>query len=158
MLLLFADQRPFATGAVGYSRLPIGGDESSLRLILPVRLNGIATEAVVDTGAPWVVCTPQVALELDLDDKNALYDVRLRIRGHTIHGNLHALRMEIPAYEGETLSADITAFVPDSEYAEVWGTLPSFLGLTGCLERFRFAVEPNTETFYFGPASDILSL
>jgi len=28
---------------------------------------------------------------------------------------------------------------------------PSFLGLTGFLERIKFAADPNTDTFYFGP-------
>src|SRR5207249_4481430 len=30
--------------------------------------------------------------------------------------------------------------------------LPSILGLHGCLERARFAFDPATDTFYFGPA------
>ena len=37
---------------------------------------------------------------------------------------------------------------------ERWGELPSFLGLMGCLERMRFAVDPLDNTFYFGPNYD----
>jgi hypothetical protein len=29
------------------------------------------------------------------------------------------------------------------------------LGLYGCLERVRFAVDPPTERFYFGPAAEV---
>jgi hypothetical protein len=28
---------------------------------------------------------------------------------------------------------------------------PSILGLSGCLEALRFAVDPKTNLFYFGP-------
>jgi hypothetical protein len=32
--------------------------------------------------------------------------------------------------------------------------MPCILGLYGCLERLRFAVDSHTEQFYFGPAVD----
>jgi len=40
------------------------------------------------------------------------------------------------------------------EEAEQWGDMLCLLGLYGCLERARFAVDPLTERFYFGPAAD----
>ena len=41
---------------------------------------------------------------------------------------------------------------PDAGYENV-PELPSILGLHSCLERVRFAFDPATDTFYFGPAS-----
>ena len=59
-----------------------------------------------------------------------------------------------PAW-GEGLTVDVTAFVPEAEFTEAWGLLPSYLGLNGCLDRLRFAVDPVTDTFYFGPLSNL---
>lgn len=154
MLLFFADKSPFATGAVQYSRLPIGRDERSSRLLLPVRLEGSQTEAVLDTGAPYVICAPQIADAIGLDAASALENIRLSIRGTSVNGGLHLLEMRIPADQGSSLALEVTAFVPNPEFAEAWGILPSFLGLTGCLDRFRFAVDPATDTFYFGPLGE----
>lgn len=155
MLLFFADKRPFASGAVQYSQLPIGRDERSSRLLLPVRLEGSHTEAVLDTGAPYVICAPQIADAIGLDAANALENIRLSIRGASVKGGLHLLEMRIPADQGSSLALEVTAFVPDPEFADTWEVLPSFLGLTGCLDRFRFAVDPATDTFYFGPLGEV---
>ncbi|MBI3732481.1 MAG: hypothetical protein HY259_03370 [Chloroflexi bacterium] len=73
------------------------------------------------------------------------------IRGIWYSGRLYLLNLTLLAIEGYSLELSATAFVPDSEWAESWGHLPSFLGLPGCLERLRFAVDPSTDTFYFGP-------
>jgi hypothetical protein len=37
---------------------------------------------------------------------------------------------------------------PDSEFA--WDNFLCFIGRSGFLERIRFAIDPNTDTFYFG--------
>jgi predicted aspartyl protease len=150
MLLSFADQRPFATGAVPYRQHSIGGDTSSARLVLPVLFGDISVEAVLDTGTPWVICAPQVAQAVGLNDLTAMDRIKLLIRGTWVQGTLQSMEMTISASLGENLVIEVIAFVPEMEYAETWGTMPSFLGLTGCLERFRFAVDPATDTLYFG--------
>jgi hypothetical protein len=38
---------------------------------------------------------------------------------------------------------------PDSKPGLLWD-LPNFLGLSGFLERIRFAVDPGSNLFYFG--------
>ena len=58
------------------------------------------------------------------------------------------IELRLLADEGDSLTVDATAFIPDVE--EYWGDLPTFIGLTGFLERLRFAVDPSTDTFYFG--------
>jgi len=56
--------------------------------------------------------------------------------------------MKLLADVGEDLELQATVFVPDVE--EFWGNFPAFIGLTGFLERIRFAVDPLNNTFYFG--------
>ncbi|MBW4493144.1 MAG: hypothetical protein KME26_08670 [Oscillatoria princeps RMCB-10] len=70
------------------------------------------------------------------------------IRGMRLPGFVVRLNIRLVAREGEDLNVDATVFVPDSE--ALWGDFPSFIGLTGFLERIRFALDPNTDTFYFG--------
>ena len=70
----------------------------------------------------------------------------------SIRGTLHRLTLTLLAEEGADLQLDVTAFVPDAGYENV-PDLPSILDLHSCLERVRFACDPATDTFYFGPAS-----
>ncbi len=70
------------------------------------------------------------------------------VRGMRLEGEIIRMGIKLLAVRGENLTVDATAFVPDVE--EYWGDFPAFLGLTGFLERIRFAVDPNTDTFYFG--------
>jgi hypothetical protein len=68
-------------------------------------------------------------------------------------GRLYRLTLTLLADQGEDVMIQTTAFVPEPEEAEHWGDLPCLLGLYGCLERVRFAVDPRAELFYFGPAA-----
>lgn len=70
------------------------------------------------------------------------------IRGMRLDGLIFPLNVTLKAEFGEELDVDATVFVPDSEY--LWGDFPSFIGLGGFLERIRFAIDPNMDTFYFG--------
>jgi hypothetical protein len=54
------------------------------------------------------------------------------------------------AEAGGNLGFEATAFVPEQHEEEGWGDMPSILGFYGCLERIRMAIDPVTETFYFG--------
>lgn len=153
MLLSFEDGKPFATGAIPYDYAP-AGDDRTPRILLQVEFESIRATAVVDTGAPYVICAPVIAQLLRLDPTAALEQITIQIRGVRIRGNLHRLTLSFPAGEGNPLSVDSTVFVPDEQNNAVdWGHLPSFIGLTGCLERVRFAVDPTSESFFFGPLS-----
>jgi len=59
--------------------------------------------------------------------------------------------LSLPATEGNSLLLEANAFVPDSEERIL--RFPSFLGLQGCLEWVRFAIDPLDQMFYFGPLS-----
>ena len=135
-------------GALKYSYQPATIGETTNRIVLPIEIQGIATEAVVDTGAPYVICAPRVAREVGIDPEFALERRMMLIRGMRLEGMIVRLSIRLQAEEGDDLDVDATAFVPDVE--EYWGDLPSFIGLTGFLQRIRFAIAPSTDTFYFG--------
>lgn len=95
-----------------------------------------------------VICPPKVSRLAGLKDVEPLERLTMLVRGMRLEGKIIRMSIKIVAFEGENLTVDATAFVPDVE--EYWGNFPAFLGLTGFLERIRFAVDPNTDTFYFG--------
>jgi hypothetical protein len=141
MLLTFVDGRFFATGATTYSYDP----PESPKLRLEVEIEGFRTSAVLDTGAPYFICNPQVAAQINLSEiiGPETLDTRLgKVPGALFRGTLRFL-----AQEGDSIEIDATVFVPDSE---VWQEQPSFLGLSDCLDRLRFAVDASTQSFYFG--------
>ncbi|MCX6032674.1 MAG: hypothetical protein NT169_25735 [Chloroflexi bacterium] len=153
MLLHSPDDEPFATGAMPYSYRPIGDRDPTLRLMLGVAIEGVLTSAAVDTGAPYLICAPSVARQIRPHSTAALERSRILIRGVSVRGGLYVFGLTLSPLRGDGLTVDVIAFVPDAGYAEVWGTLPSFLGTQGCLDRLRFAVDPATDTFYVGPLS-----
>lgn len=150
-MLLHPNGETFATGVIRYSYRPVSANETTNRIILLVEIAGVLTGAVVDTGAPFVICAPRIALLAGFDRAYALARMRRLIRGMQLEGSLTRLSIKLLAREGDDLTVDATVFVPDVE--EYWGSFPSFIGLTGFLERLRFAVDPSTDTFYFGPLS-----
>jgi hypothetical protein len=155
MLLAFANSEPFAIGVTDYFYQPTS-NETDNRIILQVEIEGLIVPAIVDTGAPFVVCAPEIARVLGIQYDPDLESKRLLIRGSWIIGQLHRLRLTFIATEGQSLDVSSTVFVPDATAGEVLGGLPSFIGLTGCLERMRFAVDPNDDRFYFGPLTNEL--
>lgn len=152
MLLSFADGTPFATGSTPYNFVP-AKDDITPRILLQVEFEGVLSTAIVDTGAPYAICSPLIAQLIDLEPSAALREMTIQVRGMQVRGNLYRLTLSFPADEGETLIVDSTAFVPDPQSSLAWGNFPSFIGLTGCLERMRFAVDPTSENFFFGPLS-----
>jgi hypothetical protein len=155
MPLTFLNGARFATGATAYQYRPATSDETTPRLLLEVEIDGIRTEAIVDTGGVYLFCNPTIARLLSLTPAEALSDIQaILFRGVHIHGRLYRLSLTLLADEGDDVTIQATAFVPEPEEAEHWGDMPCLLGLHGCLERARFAVDPRTEQFYFGPAAE----
>jgi hypothetical protein len=98
------------------------------------------------------LCHPHIAGRLHLQDADALGGIHtLLFRGVRVQGRLHRLQLTLLAEAGDNLDIQATAFVPEHTETEEWGSLPCILGLYGCLERVRFAVDPQREIFYFGP-------
>lgn len=150
MSLFFADRTPFATGYqsnVDYEPTP---QERRSRLILRVAIEGVQTQAMVDTGGLYLFCMPSLAQDLGLNAADALGEHTVIFREDRVRGTLHRLHLTIFAEAGEDAQLDTTAFVPSDNYKNI-PELPSILGLEGCLDRMRFAFDPLTDTFYFGP-------
>lgn len=155
MTLAFPNGESFAIGFTGYEYRPATSHETTPRLVLEVEIEGILVEAVVDTGGVYLFCHPAIARRLSLTPSEALSEVQaILLRGVLVQGRLYRLSLTLLADEGEDVIIQTTAFVPEPEEAEHWGDLPCLLGLYGCLERARFAVDPRTERFYFSPAAE----
>ena len=158
MTLTLPNGERFATGSVTYQYRPATTHETTPRIILAVEIDGIVTEAVVDTGGVYLFCNPHIARRLSLAPTEAMSGIQsILLRGVVVQGRLYRLTLTLLADEGEDVLIQATAFVPEPEEAEHWGDLPCILGLYGCLERMRFAVDPYTERFYFGLVVDSAS-
>jgi len=158
MTLAFPNGEPFAIGMTGYDYRPATSYETTPRLVLEVEIAGILAEAIVDTGGVYLFCNPNIARRLSLAPTEALSGVQtILFRGIFVHGRLYRLTLTLLADEGEDAIIQTTAFVPEPDEAEHWGDMPCILGLYGCLERMRFAVDPYTERFYFSLAADSTS-
>ncbi len=153
-MLMFQDGRSFAQGACNYLYRPVSAGEATPRIIIEVQIEGVQAQAIVDTGGAYLVCDPQIADLLNLDPADALGTDRLNIRGVSVPGFIRRVFLTLLAREGQSIVVEVTAFVPHPEPYLKWD-LPSFMGLTGCLERLRFAVDPVTDSFYFGTLADV---
>ncbi|MCL1465632.1 retroviral-like aspartic protease family protein [Argonema galeatum] len=150
-LLLYSDGETFATGAIIYQYAPATPSETTNRLVLTVAVENVITQAIVDTGAPYPIIAPRVARNAGLDRLPILERITMLVRGMRLEGGLIRVTMTLIADEGDDLDVPATAFIPDAE--EYWGNFPSFIGQIGFLERICYAVNPSTNTFYFGPLS-----
>lgn len=146
-MLKYQDDRPFSKGVISCSIRPIH-PENNNRIFIQIEVEGLPIEAVLDTGGIYCVLHPVMADQIGFDQSQALGTHSQRIRGNPYNGNLFKANLAIQAEEGEGLLQEVTVFVPDATDDE-WGDLPSFLGLTGCLEFIRFAVDPSRDQFYF---------
>ena len=151
MILQFADGEPFAVGATTYLYAPATDQDISDRIQLPIvceLTESTDVLAVVDTGSPYSILDPLIAKQIGFSPEMALERTAVTVRGAKLRGSLIRLSTTLQAEVGENLTIDSTTFIPDSE--EQWNQFPSFIGQAGFLERIRFAIDPNTNTFYFG--------
>jgi predicted aspartyl protease len=151
MPLWYTDGSPFAIGAAPYTYCPATDRESTLRIFVTVDLGGVVTSAFVDTGGIYLWCPPQLAIELGLDlDEGEPVGPILSARGR-FEGILLRIPLTLVAEEGNSLVIEPTVFVPSLKPGDhLPEDFPCILGMQGCLERLRFAVDPSTDTFHFG--------
>ncbi|MGH7599035.1 MAG: hypothetical protein ACREOI_21985 [bacterium] len=140
----------FVTGSTRYDD-HYQGDEKQNRIVLtitPEKAKYPPIKMIVDTGAPWCILDPDLAEAWDLtsgaDDAPI---TNLNIRGEAHRGRLTRANIILEATNGEDLTVEATFFVPEAD--EVW-SYPNFLGLSGFLDRIRFAVDASDNAFYFG--------
>lgn len=151
MLLQFADGNLFASGAMAYTYEPATSNENSPRIILSILIGELQISAFVDTGGVYFLCSPEVAFELGLQPEASIGTLRMLFRGVFYYGHLHRIPLTFRAEEGHPLTVEVTAFVPQLLPGIEWSAeFPCILGMNGCLERLRFAIDPLTDTFYFG--------
>ena len=135
--------------AVGCARFfdSLDGPEPTAKIYVRVLPGDIELPilAQVDTGAAWSILERDIAEELDLFDKGG-HLVTLSTQRGTVSGRLVRAPIALLADEGDSLRVDATLFVSqDWEHG-------NYIGYCGFLERIRFAVDPQTNDFYFGTA------
>ncbi|MCS6327141.1 MAG: hypothetical protein H8K06_08665 [Nitrospira sp.] len=105
---------------------------------------GQAVLAQVDTGAAWSILDADIAEALDLfDDQGEI--VPISTRAGSFKFRLKNIPVQILAQQGDSLLVNAIVAV---ERGWRYG---NFLGYTGFLERVKFAVDPASNLFYFGP-------
>ena len=151
MLLQFSDGTAFATGATPFTYRPVKSEEKYPRILVQVAVDDLETSAFVDTGGVFLFCSQDVGDSLQLKPEDALSVENLRWRDSSIAGTLHRVELILHAESGVSLPIEVTAFVPRLKPDEEWvSEFPLILGMHGCLEFLRFAVDPSDDTFYFG--------
>ncbi len=132
-------------------------DEQQNRIVLtiePVTNKYSPTKMIVDTGAPWCILDPYLAEAWDVTSNSDRAPLTsLTIRGETRTGRLLRASILLQATNGEDLTVEATFFIPFIDPDEEW-TYPNFLGLSGFLDRIRFAVDASENAFYFGSVID----
>ncbi len=125
-----------------------GAREQTAHIVVMVLVAGALVPCIVDTGAPWCILHP--TLVRPLIGNNGDYRTHLLIRGTRYAGSLHPLSMTLhdETYQ-QHLTVDATVFVPSLDADDNWSH-PNFIGLDGFLNRIRFAVDPDDNSFYFG--------
>jgi hypothetical protein len=139
-------RRPFATGVSRYADSEDKLPASSPRIYLEVK-PGLFTgtiSAMVDTAAPWCIFEPSVGEFIRESFDRVSPDVSLSTRLGTFTGSLYRGPLWVPALEGESLDVEVTVFMSPDWLGK------NFLGYEGLLQRIRFAVDPETNLFYFG--------
>jgi hypothetical protein len=146
----------FAVGSTIYDD-HYQGDEKQNRIVLtisPEKAKDSTTKMIVDTGAPWCILDPELAENWDLTSEAGSAPItKLNIRGEVRWGHLIRTNIILQATNGEEQTVEATFFVPILGSEEVWN-YPNFLGLSGFLDRIRFAVDASENAFYFGRFDD----
>ena len=136
----------FAVGAARYAFFP----PENPKLTLRVEIGDIVSLAVVDTAAPYLVCSLELSGQIDITRAAKLGSTEIRTHRGILRGSLYRLSLRFIATEGNSTEIEATAVLPDPDQSH-WRDAPTFIGFLGCLERLRFAIDPPEEKFYFGP-------
>lgn len=151
MILQFVSGEPFANGVATYMYRPVTARETAHRIVVTVEINSFPTQAYLDTGAVYLICAPQIADVLGLVYEDRLETQKLHFRGQWYDGGLYRVSFTITADYGEAVEVEVTAFVPRIHPEDEWPIdFICIAGMSGCLERMRFALDPLDEKIYFG--------
>lgn len=146
----FLGEQGFVRGRAVYRDHYPGDSEQTPRIVLSVRVAAMPIYAIVDTGAPWCVLDPDLMHPLiACGQAEMLYNVDYIVRGHKYHGQLVRVAIDFEGEHGFYMRMESTAFVATLDENPPWYH-PNFIGLSGCLDRMRFAIDPDENGFYFG--------
>ena len=143
-------ENKFTQGRLTYSD-HFGNDDSNARIVISIIFGErTSISAIVDTGAPWCIISPEEFVATDGRFIEEIGATSLWVRGTLYSGILCRVPMRVPdeGY-GTDVTLQATVFIPTLKPGEVW-LHPNFLGLSGFLGRLRFAVDPEENAFYFG--------
>jgi hypothetical protein len=145
-MMLLLDGDTFATGRARFLDISERKRESSAKIFVPIRVDGIDLLAQLDTGAPWSILPTEVCEGLNLTDGRGQM-ARLSTRKGVLDGRLERVTLTLVASEGVSLDIEATIFVVSD-----WDD-DAFIGWSGLLERVRVAIDPAPQAnyFYFGP-------
>ncbi len=99
---------------------------------------------MVDTAAPWCIFDSEVGEMLQEHFEPVSREVSLSTRLGLFRGSLYRAPLAFPATTGGPFEVESTVFVSPN-----WPG-GNFLGYEGLLQRIRFAVDPESNLFYFG--------
>lgn len=146
-MLKLPDGLHFSLGSARFADALPAGQEQTAKIYIKLEaeaLGGLIV-AQLDTGSPWSVLHVEVAEAMNLLDGQGEI-ATLQTRFGPLSGRLERTQIRIVADEGRSLDIDATVWV-----SREWPA-GNFVGYSGLLERVRFAVDPGTNTFHFGPA------
>jgi hypothetical protein len=138
---------PFATGVSAYFDAHPEIHDPLPRIYVEVQPEGMDDSflALLDTGGHYCIFHPDLAHRLRDRLTDPLTSAGLHTARGLIRGELYSHRVTLLAQRGDPLDIDATVFVsPD------WRG-PNLIGYVGVLDRFRFAIDPGGNRFYFGP-------
>lgn len=150
--MLQLDGELFTIGRARYRDHRPERPEPTAKIHVRIRLGELPAELLftLDTGAAWTCLDPELADDAGLLTGDAGVAVPLQTPFGRFNGRLLRVPLKIMADhdQGRTLDVVATAFVAIDPG---WPAGRSFLGYAGLLERIRFAIDPGTNYFYFGP-------
>ena len=142
-MLCRLDGSAFATGMSSYLDQDQRHPSETARVLVEVEFDGETVLALLDTGASWSVLNAEFAQELGLFEQDG-ESATISSRVGEIKGKLVTATTTLVAEEGESIEVESTVFV-SSEWPE-----GNFIGYSGLLERIRFAIDPGSNSFFFG--------
>ena len=149
MRLPFAAGEISVTGAMHYSSRKVR--EKIAGVLLQIGINDYPAEVILDTGAPFLICTRHIAKAIEVDSLIAISAVKILFKGQWIEGRIYPLTVNLAPDDdmGEGIKVSVRGFVPT--HGEALDELLPFsrLGWISCLEATPFAVDPGRNTFYF---------
>jgi hypothetical protein len=99
---------------------------------------------MVDSAAPWCIFDAEIGEAIRKSFDLVSGPVVLSTRLGNFGGALYSGEVAFEVLEGESFDLEIVAFLsPDWQGG-------NFLGYEGFLQRIRFAVDPESNLFYFG--------